>query len=124
MGGNWIKEDTVKLRDIIKDGHMETYLELKQKFFLMEINEWRYQQLTRFVQKLPPPLRSEEQLTEMEKLCSTESTKGTISKVYRILLEKDEREIPPFIEKWEREFKTQHDRTQLCLLYTSPSPRD
>ena len=65
----------------------------------MEINKWRYQQLSHYIQKLPQPLRSGEQLTELEKLCSTEGTRGSISKLYRILLEMDEQSMPPFIKK-------------------------
>ena len=83
----------------------------------MEINEW-YQQLNHFIQGLPHPLRSGDQLSDLEKICTTERSKGIVSKLYRILMKMGEPGIPPFIGKWERELGTKRDRTTIERMLT------
>lgn len=60
--------------------------ELKQNTDVWVIDAWRYTQLELFVKKLPQPIRSGDDLTALEKLCISDNTKYTISKLYKMLL--------------------------------------
>ena len=57
-------------------------------------------------------------MSDLEKICTTERTKGTISTLYKILLKIGERSIPPFIEKWERELGSQRDKATIERMLT------
>lgn len=39
----------------------------------------------------------------MERLCDMEIARGSISRIYKILVEGSEMEVPSYIKKWERE---------------------
>lgn len=113
IGGSWIKKGTVQLRDIIKEGKIATFQELKHKTDIWVLDRWRYLQLSHFISRLPHPIRSGEELSELEKICVLNNTKGIISKIYKLGLAKSSRETPPFITKWGNELGVQLDSNRL-----------
>ena len=76
----------------------------------MTMDEWRYRQLCHFVQSLPQPLRSGEDFTPLERLCTVDSSKVIISKLYKLLLKVDELKVSPLIQKWEKELGRQRGK--------------
>lgn len=106
IGGKWIKKDKVELREIMKKGKIKTMHKLQQDTETWVMNGWRYAQLERFIRKLPQPIRSGEELTGLEKLCTLENTKNTISKLYKLLIDEDEIEKPSYIKQWEKDLGT------------------
>ena len=80
-----------------------TYEDLRSKTDYWNLDRWHYSQLHHFVRHLPRPLRTEAELTPLEKICKTQNSKGTITKLYGILVKIGSRSEAPFIEKWERE---------------------
>ena len=105
IGGNWIRKDTVHLGDIIKDGEMMTYEDLKSRIDFWDLDRWHYSQLFHFTRSLPRPLRTVAELTQLEKICKSKVFKGTITKLYGILVKIGSRGEARFLEKWERELK-------------------
>lgn len=79
VGGNWIKNGNAQLKDIIKKGKICTYHALRLDTDFMVIDAWRYNQLSHFVEKLPKPIRGEEDYRPLEQLCRRETTKNNIS---------------------------------------------
>lgn len=73
----------------------------------MVINEWPYFQMRHFVEKLPQPIRSGEDLRPLEQLCTMVKSINNISRIYKILLATEEMEVPPYIKKWEKELGSQ-----------------
>lgn len=116
IGGNWIKDNRAQLRDIIKKGKIVPFHEFMQNKEAWLMDEWRYLQLGHFVSSLPQPIRSGEDLSELERLCLVDSTKGILSKIYKLLLSGEGTEVPPFIRKWERELGSQKDNTIRKIL--------
>lgn len=115
--GDWIKEEDAQLKDILVMGRICTYQELKIKKRQWKINEWRYLQLRHFVEGLPQPLRTEEELNPLEKLSLSPNKKKGISKIYKILLRGRGEEVPPFIEKWENELGTRRTEQQVKNIF-------
>lgn len=113
IGGTWIKNEKAQLRDIIKEGKIVAFHELKHNREAWVLDRWRYLQLSHFVNRLPQPIRSGEELSELEKLCLAKSTKGIISKIYKMGLTVGCKEVPPYITKWERELGSQIDNNRL-----------
>lgn len=113
VGGNRIKKENAQLKDIIKSGKISTYQELRLDRELMTIDEWRYIQLKHFVEKLPQPIRFEEDYRPMERLCMREKFKNTISRIYKILSAGDELDVPSYIKKWENALGSQCNKHTL-----------
>lgn len=112
MGGNWIKNSSMQVKDIIKGGKLRPYSELKAETDLMVVNAWRYMQLSLFIEKLPKPIRGEEDYRPFERLCRSDRSGNVISLIYKILSEEGELDVPPYIKKWERELGSH------CNLFT------
>lgn len=70
------------------------------------LNGWRYSQLKHFIETLPQPIRSSENLLPLEQLCTATGKKRGISRIYKILMGMKVLEMPPFIGKWEAELGT------------------
>lgn len=95
--GKWIK-------DIMRQDKICTYQELKDKDNLLVIDPWRYNQLIHFIDSLPHPIRTVENLLPLEKICMEKKRKGGFFKIYRALREMGDFEAPPYIKKWEMEW--------------------
>lgn len=54
----------------------------------MVIDEWQDNQLKHFIETLPQPIRSAENLLPLEKLCVDKRGKRVISRIYRVLIER------------------------------------
>lgn len=106
VGGNWIKNRETQLKDITKKGKILTFQELSTHTGFAKIGKWRYGQLCHFVRSLPGPIRDEKDYRPIEKLFLRETQGRNISMLYKILASGEEREIPPFIKKWEKELGT------------------
>lgn len=65
--GRWILKDEAQLKDIMSQGKLCTYQELKakDKWFIMDF--FKYRQLKHFVDTLPQPIRLVEDLRPLEK---------------------------------------------------------
>lgn len=107
-----IKENDyfTQLRDIIKNRKILSLQDFKCNKDSWVIDEWRYLQLNHFIKKLPQPIRSGEDLMELEQLCLAGNSKNIISKLYKLLLTVDGVEIPPYFTKWERELGSKRDK--------------
>lgn len=46
VGGNWIKRDSTQLKDVIREGKICTYSDLKDRSENFSIDPWRYLQLS------------------------------------------------------------------------------
>lgn len=91
------------MKDIITKGRIKTRLELEE-IKGWKISEWNLYQLRHLVNTLPHPLREEEKLSPLEKLCFTRTPlKNGISKIYGILTDLDGQGRPEYIEQWEKE---------------------
>lgn len=82
---------------------MSTFQEMQHSTDVIVINEWRYLQLKHFVENLPQPIRTGEELMPLEGLCTAVNKRNNISKIYKILIEVEELEVPPYFNKWEKE---------------------
>lgn len=103
VGGNWILSNETQLKDIVKKGKIGTFKHLDTRRDLMRLNGWRYAQLSHFVKSLPGSIREENNLLPIEKIFSSNKTRGYISAIYKMLLNSAEMETPPFIKKWEKD---------------------
>ena len=82
-----------------------TYEDLKSRTDFWDLDRWHYSQLSHFTRSLPCPLRTVAELTQLEKICKSRISKGTITKLYGILVKIGTRGEAPFLEKWEKELK-------------------
>lgn len=82
----------------------------------MAIDVWRYSQLKHFTETLPQPIRSVENLFPLEKICVDKGRRRVISRIYRVLHNGTGPEIPPYIEKWERELGAPVNRAEIRQL--------
>lgn len=73
----------------------------------MIIDGWQYFHLKHFFESLPQPVRSTDNLLPMEKLSLATDRRKGISAIYKMLMEGNGRERPPYISKWEEELGTQ-----------------
>lgn len=111
VGGNWLKEDSIQLKNFINKGQIRTFSELSKESDLWVMNGWRYLQLSHFIERLPKPLRSMKELRPFEQLCMKEQTGGVITQIYKILGTEQELEVPPYIIRWEQELGSQCNKT-------------
>lgn len=114
--GKLIKKENAHLKDLMEKGELLTLLEIKYIKEWVEIDEWRYFQLKHFVTSLPQPIRSGENLLQLEELCVVRKVKSGISQVYKILPELAGSGRLPFIEKWEKELGTRINDVQLKII--------
>lgn len=114
--GRWILKDEVQLKDIMRQGKMCTYQELKAKdnWFTMDI--WKYRQLKHFVDSLPRPIRSMKDLRPLEKALLEKKGRGGVSRIYRILIKLGEVECPTFFKKWEEELGNKISEREVGLV--------
>lgn len=101
VGGNWIKNGNTQVKDLIKEGKIRTFYDLRTETDLMDIDI------------LPKPIRGEEDYRPLEQLCQREKPRNIISRLYKILMSKEELDVPPYIKKWERELGTQCSNNML-----------
>lgn len=113
VGGNWLKEDALQLKNFINKGKIRTFTELSRESELWVMDRWRYLQLSHFIGKLPKPLRGMEELRPLEKLCTTEYPGGVIGQIYKILGAEQEDMTPPYIKRWEQELGSLCNRNTL-----------
>lgn len=109
IGGKDALWGKTQLRHIIRGGKIMTLHEIRAGKETRGLDGWRYLQLCHFVSGLPGPIRAGNKLTELERLCDTEDQRNIVSKMYKVLMKVDQLEIPPYIDKWERELGTKKD---------------
>lgn len=98
------------------NGKICTFQELTNKKDVLEVNRWRYAQLKHFVESLPQPIRSEDSLLPLERLCSATDGRRGISRIYKILNGLKILGPPPFIKKWEEEMGTGDMGVDVCKI--------
>lgn len=113
VGGNWLKDDCIQLKNFLSKGRICTLDELRKEPELWVIDEWRFLQLSHFIDKLPKPLRSEDEYRQLERFCTRGQTGGEIAQLYRILGMEMELEEPPYIKRWEQELGLQCSKALL-----------
>lgn len=67
LSGRWILYEEAQLKDITSQGKLCTYQELKAKDNWFAMDNWKYRQLKHFVESLPQPIRSMEDLCPSKK---------------------------------------------------------
>lgn len=74
--GKWIFKEDAQLKDVMRQGKMCTFQELKDKDEWFVIDFWRYKQLKHFVDSVPQPIRSMENLLPLEQIFMEKKGKG------------------------------------------------
>lgn len=79
-----------QLKDITTHGEIMTKQDLIIKYGWSHLKEWEYLQIKHFISTIPQPIREENELTPIEKLCSARKpVRHGISQIYKILTELD-----------------------------------
>lgn len=76
VGGNWITNNETQLKDIMKKGIISTFQHLDTQRNFMRINDWRYVQLSHFVESLPGRVREEKDFRPIEKIFCNDKSGG------------------------------------------------
>lgn len=103
VAGRWILSEEVQLKDVTNQETLCTYQDLKVRETRPVMDSWKYRQLKHFVESLPQPIRSIEDLYPLEKALIKKSRRGGMSRIYRSLIEMGETDRPRFLGKWEEE---------------------
>lgn len=84
------------------------------------MDQWRYRQLSAFVQSLPKPIRTISDLTLIESAFSEEQpVEKPLSYFYHALQSPASKGYPAFINNWEKDLHKDLSETQKVALYPS-----